>query len=309
MKRLLPLIGALVGILMPLPAVAATIGGTVSKVGWMLPDFLSGGPGCTGGMACEFVDIVGTFMQNSRPLVFIGAVFVITIAGFRMVTTEEEESFTKSKRIISAALTGVVLSYLVEPFVNAFYGGLTGTLGGIFGGIGIGAIPQGNVETGAAILYPEIIGLINWSLVIIGTLAVFMIIISGLKAMTKAGGEEGIETMRRTVLYVIGGLIIIIFRFAINATFGLPSSAPAQPGSPSMTPVAIAVVAVVNFVLSFAAIVAVAVIIYAGLMMILNLGNEDQYTKAKTLIYRVLIGLVVIGISLAIVNFVIAAIL
>lgn len=307
MKRFLPYMGFLFGILMPMTAAAATIRGTVTKVGAWLPGGIAGGPGCTGAMACEFVDIVGTFMQNARPLVFIGAVFVITIAGFRMVTTEEEESFTKSKRIISAALTGVVLSYLVEPLVNAFYGGLTGELGGIFGGIGIGAIPQGNVEAGAAVLYPEIIGLINWSLVIIGTLAVFMIIISGLKAMTKAGGEEGIETMRRTVLYVIGGVLIILFRFAINATFGLPTTAPADPGTPTMAPVLAAVVKIVNFVLSFAAIVAVAVIVYAGLMMILNLGNEDQYTKAKTLIYRVLIGLVVIIVSLAVVNFVIAA--
>ena len=295
-------------LLAPASAFAQTISTTVAKTGWFLPGFFSGGPGCVGN-GCAIVNVVGAFIANARPLVFIGAVFVITIAGFRMVTTEEEESFSKSKRIISAALTGVVLSYLIVPFVNAFYGGLgTGFAGGIFGGIyGIGAVPQGNIILGASVLYPEALGLINWALVIIGTLAVFMIIISGLKAMTKAGSEEGVEEIRRTVLYVAAGLLLIIFREAINFTFGLSSTQPNVPGAPNISPAASAVVTVVNFILGFAALVAVVMIVYAGLLMVMNLGNEEQFTKAKGLIVRVGIGLMVIAVSFTLVNFVIAA--
>lgn len=296
-------------LLAPAQAFAQTISLTAAKTGWFLPGFFSGGPGCAGGKGCNIVNIVGAFIANARPLVGIGAVFVITIAGFRMVTTEEEESFSKSKRIISAALTGVVLSYLIVPFVNAFYGGLgAGNAGTIFGGIyGIGSVPQGNIILGASVLFPEVLGIIDWALVIIGTLAVLMIIISGIKAMTKAGSEEGIEEIRRTVLYVAAGLLLIIFRGAINLTLGLSTTQPVVPGATGIAPVAIAVVKIVNFILGFAALMAVIMIVYAGLLMVMNLGNEEQFTKAKGLIIRVGIGLMVIGVSFTLVNFVIAA--
>ncbi|OGJ55695.1 hypothetical protein A2706_00950 [Candidatus Peribacteria bacterium RIFCSPHIGHO2_01_FULL_51_35] len=310
-RKLLLIVRCLLGLgaLVPAVASAQSIFETVSSVGGFLPAFTTGANVCQGGVGCGFVNIIASFVANARPLVFIGAFFLIVVSGIRMIITEEEESFGKAKRIISASLTGVILSYLVEPIVNAFYGGLgSGTItAGIFGGIGIGSVPTSNVPLGASILYIQVMGLINWALVIVGTLTVFMIIVSGFKAMTKAGSEEGVSELRRTVFYVIGGVILIVFAETLNLTFGLFSEAPSLPGVPSVAPVAQAIVLIVNFVLSFAALVAVAIIIYCGFQMVLNFGNEEMFTKAKSLLIRVAIGLVLIGMSFAIVNFVIAA--
>ena len=309
--RLLLIVRCLLGLgaLVPVVASAQSIFETVSSVGGFLPAFTTGANVCQGSIGCGFVNIIASFVANARPLVFIGAFFLIVVSGIRMIITEEEESFGKAKRIISASLTGVVLSYLVEPIVNAFYGGLgSGTItAGIFGGLGIGSVPTANVPLGAGILYFEIMGIINWALVVVGTLTIFMIIVSGFKAMTKAGSEEGVTELRRTVFYVLGGVILIVFAEALNLTFGLFSEAPTLPGVPSVAPVAEAIVTIVNLVLSFAALVAVAIIIYCGLQMILNFGNEELFTKAKSLLIRLAIGLVLIGMSFAIVNFVIAA--
>lgn len=313
MKRLTLFIGriaiALAAILVPVEASAQTISDTVQSVGGILTGWVSTSIACVG-PGCGFVQIVTAFVENTRPLVFIGAVFLITVAGFRMVITEEEESFGKAKRVISASITGVILSYLVEPFTNAFYGGLgTGIFGGIFGGIGIGTVPEGNLLTGATILDNEISGFIRWALVIIGFLTVFMIIVSGFKAMMKSGSEEGLEQLRKTVFYVVGGVLLIISAGVINNTLGLSAEDPAEPGSPSIGPIAGALVTILNFVLSFMALIAVAVIIFAGFQMILNLGNEEVFGKAKSLIIRVCIGLVVIGVSWTLINFVMSLVM
>jgi len=65
-------------------------------------------------------------------------------------------------------------------------------------------------------------------------------------------------------------------------------------------------VKIINVVLGIAGLLAVTAVIYAGLLMIVNFGKEEQYSRAKGLVIRVGIGLVVILSSLAIVNLVIA---
>ncbi|MDO8630213.1 MAG: hypothetical protein Q7R41_06940, partial [Phycisphaerales bacterium] len=59
------------------------------------------------------------------------------------------------------------------------------------------------------------------------------------------------------------------------------------------------------FVLTFLALAAVVMCIYAGILYVLSLGKEEQASKAKGLLIRVLIGTVVILLSLALVRFVI----
>ena len=49
----------------------------------------------------------------------------------------------------------------------------------------------------------------------------------------------------------------------------------------------------------FVTIVAVAVMIFAGFLMIVNVGKDEQYQRAKGIIIRVAIGLLVILSSVA----------
>jgi hypothetical protein len=61
----------------------------------------------------------------------------------------------------------------------------------------------------------------------------------------------------------------------------------------------------INFVLAIVGIIAVAVLIYGGFRYITSIGNEEAVAEAKkTLIYAI-VGLVVIGLSAVLVNFVI----
>ena len=63
----------------------------------------------------------------------------------------------------------------------------------------------------------------------------------------------------------------------------------------------------INYVLGFLGLVAVAMLIYAGVMMVISAGNEEGVTKAKKLIIYAVIGIVIILLSYSIVTFVTSA--
>lgn len=65
---------------------------------------------------------------------------------------------------------------------------------------------------------------------------------------------------------------------------------------------------IIEAFLGLVAVIAVIVIIYAGVKYILSMGEEDQAEDAKRMILYALIGLVVVGLSAVIVNFTLGAI-
>jgi len=67
------------------------------------------------------------------------------------------------------------------------------------------------------------------------------------------------------------------------------------------------IVTFINYFLTFVGIIAVAFIIYAGLLMIIAGGEEEATTKGKKIIIWAAVGLIIIMISFALVNFVIRA--
>lgn len=56
---------------------------------------------------------------------------------------------------------------------------------------------------------------ITWALILAGTAAVFLIILSGIKFITSGGDPKQVEGARKTATWAIIGLLIIIFAFAI----------------------------------------------------------------------------------------------
>ncbi|MDB4978526.1 MAG: hypothetical protein JWM56_712, partial [Candidatus Peribacteria bacterium] len=158
------------------------------------------------------------------------------------------------------------------------------------------------------IISTEVAGLINWALVLVAVIAITMMIISAIQAIATSFNEDGTAKLRRTVLSVAAGIFIIILRGVITRVFGLtPAGEGISPVNP--TPNALiavdAAVSIVRFFLGFLGIIALGIVIYAGILMIFNLGDEGRVTKARELLYRAGIGLVVILVSLAIVSFVI----
>jgi type IV secretory pathway VirB2 component (pilin) len=155
--------------------------------------------------------------------------------------------------------------------------------------------------TTASYLGAEIRGVFEWVEVPLATIAVLMIIVSGLRAVTSWGSDDGLRQLRRTVFAVVIGFTIIAFKYAFSAAILID---PGTPESGTPTPIMDAIVRMVNGALSYMALIAVVMVIVAGIMMILNIGNDEQYSRARNLIIRVAIGLLVIIASWAVVNMV-----
>lgn len=62
---------------------------------------------------------------------------------------------------------------------------------------------------------------------------------------------------------------------------------------------------IINYVLAIVGVIALAVLVYGGFMYITSAGNEDQIESAKRIIINAIIGIVVIGVAAALVNFVV----
>lgn len=93
----------------------------------------------------------------------------------------------------------------------------------------------------------------------------------------------------------------------------LPAVARAQGGLSGVPPptgtatgdLAQVILRIINYVLAIVGIVALAYLVYGGFMYITSAGNEDKVEAAKQIIINAVIGIVVIGVAAAIVNFVI----
>jgi len=213
-----------------------------------------------------------------KPMINSIALIMVIASGLVMVFSQNEEHGTAARRTILGGIIAIILVNIAEPIRNAFYG--SGDVGGISFGEG---------------LYEEIIGVADWIATPAAVIAVLMIIVSGIRAVVTYGSDNGVAQLRRTVIAVIIGFTIVGIRL------GIQQSLTDTGESSAFTEV---IVNAVNAFLGFLGIIAVIVIVIAGIMMVLNIGNDDQYKKARDLILRVAIGLIVIIASAAIVNIV-----
>ncbi len=253
----------------------------------LVPFFSGDGEG--GGGAMAYSGIAGFLLEQSKNIVWIFAVLLLVRSGIKLIYGQSEERFEEAKRAIANGLMAVVLVYLTSSLVNAFI-----RMGGSW-----------DPTSGSAIFTTEMLGIVRWVQVLVAVLAVGMIVAAVFSAMLSIGSDDALSRIRRAVFGAAAGILILGIDVAFRATFGLAYYA--IPAGPSPYPIIYRALLIISYILGFMALVAVCVVIYAGIMMILSLGNEDQFTKARSLILRALLGLFVILTSYVIVGFVIQA--
>ncbi|NOS67538.1 MAG: hypothetical protein HOO67_04210 [Candidatus Peribacteraceae bacterium] len=256
---------------------------TIEAVGSPLP-FLAPSGACVGNAGCGFVDIAMGIVIRYRPILSAVAILNMVIFGYRMIIGQEDDVLTKARAVMSGTIAGLIMLWLIDPFILAFYGTS-------------GEVPQNAIPQGVAFLTVEVLGIINWALAIVAALAVLILILSAVKAIGQSASEEGMANLRKSVFTVVFGLILLAFRFLLSDGFV------ATTGNP--IPVLAEALTMVSYIMGFLALAALIVVVFAGFQYVLSLGKEEQATKAKDLLIRVAIGAVVIVVSLALVNFVI----
>lgn len=253
----------------------ATVGGAMNYVAGSMA-------GVAGGNFGQIMGTVGTLMFY---FVNVAAIITIVIAGLLGVVAQDEGRITKSRKTVVMALMGIVLmnvAYAMQSgYLTAFY-------------FDSGSSPVG----GSTIIAREIVGFVNFVEVPVAIFAILTIIIYGIKAIVDYGGENGATAFRKAVVAVMLGIAIMAVKFIIAGSvlpFD-PTGIVASTGTFGIiTPAVKATMAIVLF----AALAAVVVIIIAGIIMVVSVGKEEQYTKAKGIVVRTLIGLFIMIISLA----------
>lgn len=107
----------------------------------------------------------------------------------------------------------------------------------------------------------------------------------------------------------VGGILIALLLLMPAVALAQGGFAPAQPfAGTSQSDLIPAIRTIVNIFLTLAAIIAVVFLIIGGIRYITSRGDEDEAAAAKNTILYAVIGLIIIGLSAAIANFVINAI-
>lgn len=117
-------------------------------------------------------------------------------------------------------------------------------------------------------------------------------------------------------------LIMNISRRALFPALSLlaPSAAWAQGGGPLGIGVVqgyqaparnlpLTILLLINYVLGIVGVIALAFLVYGGFLYITSRGDEGQVDTAKRVIFNAVIGIVVIGVAAALVNFVVGGLL
>lgn len=244
-------------------------------------------------VSLAFESLIFTF----APLWIITAVLVLVIAGFALMMSQDEGRLDKAKKTIAA----VVIGGIIITIILAIPGGPTKFVSIMYTGIPGFVLPN----TGGIIVSDEAIGISQWLTAMAAMFGIFIIIVAVFRAVASLGGEGDYTNARLAILHIIGGLIIIAGAFIFQLAFFGSDTGPQAVVMGSLNikpnPLIGLIASKILIVLAVITTIAVAILIYAGFRMIISFGQEDQFTAAKSLAYRVAIGLIVILVSYALV--------
>lgn len=166
-------------------------------------------------------------------------------------------------------------------------------------------------SSGGSIIIPIsrlITNVMNLATFVVGMLAVLFVIWGGFQYLTSAGDSgkaaKGSQTITRSVIgliiAIVGNVVVKIVETATGKT--IATSGDIAPGSLGNWTISLS--SILNQVYLIAGIIAVIMIIYAGIQYILSAGDAGKAKTSRQNITYSLIGIVVIILAYAITNFV-----
>ena len=264
-----------------------------------------------------FAQLVIGAITNVRYIIGAVSILLIIYAAIRMIVAQgAEDEYTAQKRNILYAIIGLAvigLSGELVRILNVYCpdGGkdLTTNLPCTKGGF----LQDPNAIIRSATLFNQrtqfVITFIKY---LIGSVAVFGIIRSGLRLITMFGNEEKVGEDKKAIFYNIVGLLMIIMADSVvnNVFYKIDLSRYPSVGgaTPSFNlPQGVKELAgFTNLVVTIVTPIAILVLLYGAFLYVTSATNEETQTKAKRLIFAVIIGLLIMYGAFAIVSTVIS---
>lgn len=236
------------------------------------------------GYGQDLFTIFITYARRFKYVVVILAILFIVIAGVRMITASGNEEISKKNRIsIIWLVVGLIIMQLSEIFVNILYNQ------DYYMGFGVFSDYAENVP--AKLQNSLVNPLLNFMMTLLAVVAVLMILVAALRMMTAMGDDGKIKKQQQMLVGAVLGLgIIVLAKPVVQWFYGYGTSTPSTNVAQSVN----IVVQIANFIMGFTFVAAVVMLIVAGLIMIINFGNDQRVQKAKKIISWVLVGLALI---------------
>lgn len=242
----------------------------------------------------QIQSIILSIAKVLRNLLAGFAIIWIIISGIQMVLAHGEESkIAEQKRSITYAIVGLGIVLVLERMIFLIYGAP--------------GVERGITPTAAAGIDIEILGIVSFIKAVIGAAAILMIIRSGFKTITAAGEEEKIIQQRKSIIWIMVGIVIIMInQFIVENLYIKPIRESAGVITATNVENVIALIGrVLQFLLGFVGIIAFAALIYGAGTMIANYGNDELVQRAKKIIKNAVIGIIIILSAFALVSTVI----
>ena len=222
------------------------------------------------------------------------AVIIIFITAIRLILSRKnvDDVWSKQKDRLIYLVAGFVIIMIADFAVTQVFYGAQGEV------LDTMSQAQDAAKAGSA----ELRGMVSLVLMLAGTLAVFMLIIAGIRLLTSGGNEEVQTKVKKQITWIVLGLFLLgIAEFVVldvifpNQGLEIPATEQAKRIIKDFT----------NFISAFVSIAAVISSIYGGYLYVAAAGNEEQTEKAKKVLKGAVIAIVLGLGAFALVNTVI----
>jgi len=191
--------------------------------------------------------------------------------------------------------------------IPPWYRGLTKSENGLNGSTSCVIVSPEDAGGLQVFIWKIVLNVIEIGLILAGWIALFFILYGGFLFITGGGNASQVEKARKSIFNAVIGLIISMGAIAItNLAFGaLASSTNVDPtyGIPQINGDDLLRNGI-NLAYYIAGIVAVIVIIIAGINYATSQGDSGRVTRAKNMILYSVIGILILLLAFAITNFV-----
>lgn len=274
---------------------AGSVLGDIGK-STQLPDFSTKGhssssyePGAANITSALYyvVDFIKYFMGTI-------AVAMIIISGVRLVTAGDkiEEIAPKMKENIKFAIIGLIVIMVSDVMIKQVF----------FGEAGEVFRSEADAKLAAERGTEQIRGIYNFIQIFVGAVAVLMIVIAGFRLVVQGSNEETMAKAKKQVMYAAIGIVVIGLSELVVKDIVFPEAGSKLSDVQRANEL---IINLTNFASSFIATIAVAMLMYGGVLYVTAAGDESKTEKAKKIFVQAVIGILIALAAFGIVNTVI----
>lgn len=222
-----------------------------------------------------------TFLDFFKLLVTPIAILFMVVMGVRMVAAgrDNSEVETASKNYIRYALEGLIVIFIADAVVRSVAFGIEGD---IFRNGTAGAAQYGRQ---ASTFLQGIYSLIQ---VVIGSIAVFMLVLAGMRYVAASASDTEISTAKRQIQWSLIGLFVVAISEFVAKKILFKNQGTALGFSDAQ----ILLAQVTNFIAGAIGTIAFVFFLYAGYLYVTAAGKEDNVSKAKKIMLGAAIGII-----------------